>query len=205
MTEAFPADRQAIEIGKILDLQMYVFQFFSGFQKSAQIYTMPGSAHYSRTSWSSTVAHHVATTRGVDIESQKILFVWQHDMYLDDIQMYHSWIIVAWRADIFDINTGVWPWKHWHAPVVACCVDPCTVFLHGDGFSKANIINEYLTHAQILQAIQHDSTRSSKIKQQKIPISFSGGAVGIPCICLGALWWLSTWFRMQRGANQMRK
>ena len=35
MTEAFPADRQAIEIGKILDLQMYVFQFFSGFQKSA--------------------------------------------------------------------------------------------------------------------------------------------------------------------------
>ena len=65
---------------------------------------MPGSAHYSRTSWSSTVAHHVATTRGVDIESQKILFVWQHDMYLDDIQMYHSWIIVAWRADIFDIT-----------------------------------------------------------------------------------------------------
>lgn len=27
--------------------------------------TMPGSAHYSRTSWSSTVAHHVASTRGV--------------------------------------------------------------------------------------------------------------------------------------------
>lgn len=46
------------------------FQFFSGFQ-NAQIDmvilgdTMPGSAHYSRTSWSSTVAHHVASTRGV--------------------------------------------------------------------------------------------------------------------------------------------
>jgi len=66
--------------------------------------------------------------------------------------------------------------------------------------------------ALILQAIQHDSAISSKIKQQKgsdlqekWEIFRLGGALGIPCICLGALWWLSTWFRMQRGANQMRK